>query len=218
MAQKPEELLVTLTNGSQVPWSEFRTWSAVKQAKNLVKMSEETRAKISAANKGKKHSAEARAQISEAVSTRQSDPGVRAQISARSQASNARPETKAKISAALKGRPGRKWTEEQKQAHAIRQQLEREAGLRRTTKGVKYSEERRQQCREAGLKRKTHNVSQLEIQTPAGTFWGTEAVAEHYQVTTMTIGRWFKSQPDLFYRTGNRRTFQIPNPNLSKSS
>jgi hypothetical protein len=176
-------------------------------------MSEETRAKISAANKGKSHSQEARAKISAASSARLSDPKVRAEISARSKETNARPETKAKIRASSIGRPGRKWTDEEKLAHAIRQQLEREAGLRKTTKGVKYSEARRQQSSEAGLKRKTHNVTQLEIQTPAGTFWGTEAVAEHYQVTQMTIGRWLKTKPDSFYRTGNRRTYQIPNPN-----
>jgi hypothetical protein len=198
MSHTSRELLVTLANGTQVPWSVFKTWSAVKQQKNLVPT---------------RHSQEARAKISKASSTRQTDAEVRAQISARSKETNARPEVKEKIRASSTGRPGRTWTPEQRQAYSIQQQLEREAGLRKTTKGVKYSEARRQQCSEVGLKRKTHNVTQLEIQTPAGTFWGIEAVAQHYQVTPMTIGRWLKTKPDSFYRTGNRRTHQIPNPN-----
>lgn len=164
-------------------------------------------------NKFKTQSEEARARISAASRARQSDPEVRAQISARSKASNARPETKAKISAASKGRPGRKWTDEQKAAHAIRQQLEREAGLRRTTKGVKYSDEQRQQCRERGLTRQTHTFTQREIQTPNGIFYGIRAVSEHYQVAEMTIGRWFKSKSELFYYTGNSKTTKVSNPN-----
>jgi len=164
-------------------------------------------------NAFKTQSKEARAKISEASSRRQADPAVKAQISARSRASNARAETKAKISAALTGRAGRKWTPEQKQAHAIRQQLEHEAGLRRTTKGVKYTEHQRQQCVERGLRRKTHNITQREIQTPAGIFWGVRAVADHYQITEMTVSRWFKSQAQEFYYTGRSRTYQVANPN-----
>jgi hypothetical protein len=164
-------------------------------------------------NKFKTHSAEGRARISAASRARQSDPEVKAQISARSKETNARPEVKAKIRAALTGRPGRTWTPEQRQEHAIRQQLEREAGLRKTTKGVKYSEARRQQCSEAGLKRQTVNITQREIQTPNGIFYGIRAVAEHYQVTELTIGRWFKSKSESFYYTGNSRTTQVSNPN-----
>ena len=52
------DLMVTLANGDQVPWSVFRTWSVMKQTNNLrpshmTKHSAETRAKIGATNKGK---------------------------------------------------------------------------------------------------------------------------------------------------------------------
>jgi hypothetical protein len=52
------DLMVTLANGTQVPWSVFRTWSGMKQANNLrpshmTQHSAEARAKIGASNKGK---------------------------------------------------------------------------------------------------------------------------------------------------------------------
>jgi len=84
------DLMVTLANGDQVPWSVFRTWSARKQTLNLIerKYSEETRAKLSAARKGATQTQESRemsrlANLGKVVSE----------------------EHRAKIGAALKGKP-----------------------------------------------------------------------------------------------------------------
>jgi hypothetical protein len=45
------DLLVTLANGTQVPWTEFKTWSAIKQTHSIKGMSQETRVKMSVAAK-----------------------------------------------------------------------------------------------------------------------------------------------------------------------
>lgn len=68
-----------------------------------IKRRPETRAKVSAANRGRKDSAEARAKKSAShVGTKHSDE-TRAKMSISLSAANARPEVKAKISAALRG-------------------------------------------------------------------------------------------------------------------
>jgi hypothetical protein len=64
------DLMVTLTTGTQVPWSVFKTWSVTKQNKNLAPkpvLSEQGRARIIEANKNKKASAETRAKMSAAL-------------------------------------------------------------------------------------------------------------------------------------------------------
>jgi hypothetical protein len=60
------DLQITLANGTQVPWTEFKTWSAIKQQKSLVPtvVSQQHREAIRAANKGKKRTPEHRATIS----------------------------------------------------------------------------------------------------------------------------------------------------------
>jgi len=90
MSQKPEDLLVTLANGTQVPWSVFRTWSARKQSCSLIerKYSDETRAKLSAARKGAMQTQESRL-ISKLANLGKTQSA----------------EHRAKRSAALKGRP-----------------------------------------------------------------------------------------------------------------
>ena len=77
------DLMVTLATGTQVPWSEFKTWSAQRQGRSLVPyvVSDETRARSSAANKGKTVSAETRAKRSEALKGRKRTAEARAKAS-----------------------------------------------------------------------------------------------------------------------------------------
>tara|TARA_R110000764_G_scaffold52721_2_gene114654 strand:+ start:50 stop:751 length:702 start_codon:yes stop_codon:yes gene_type:complete len=66
--------------------------------------SEETRAKIVAANTGRKHTPEARANMSAAQKGKKPTPETRAKISAAGKGRKYTPETRAKMSAAQKGR------------------------------------------------------------------------------------------------------------------
>jgi hypothetical protein len=77
------DLMVTLATGTQVPWSEFKTWSAQRQGRSLVPyvVSDETRARSSAANKGKTVSAETRAKRSAALKGRKRTAEARAKAS-----------------------------------------------------------------------------------------------------------------------------------------
>ena len=77
------DLMVTLATGTQVPWSEFKTWSAQRQGRSLVPyvVSDDTRARSSAANKGKTVSAETRAKRSEALKGRKRTAEARAKAS-----------------------------------------------------------------------------------------------------------------------------------------
>ena len=77
------DLMVTLATGTQVPWSEFKTWSAQRQGRSLVPyvVSDETRSRSSAANKGKTVSAETRAKRSEALKGRKRTAEARAKAS-----------------------------------------------------------------------------------------------------------------------------------------
>jgi hypothetical protein len=70
MSQKPEDLLVTLANGTQVPWSVFRTWSKQKQSGGVTKnrkarkVTEEHKAILRSHYLGTKRSPEIGAKIS----------------------------------------------------------------------------------------------------------------------------------------------------------
>jgi hypothetical protein len=94
MSYTPKEILVTLANGTQVPWTEFKTWNAHKQRSSLVTLSEEARAKISAANKGRKATPEARAKISAAHKGKKRTAEHRAKISAAQKGKKHTPETR----------------------------------------------------------------------------------------------------------------------------
>lgn len=117
-----------------------------------------------------------------------------------------RDETRAKMSAALtgrtspnKGKPGRKWTPEQKQQFAILQQFERLAGLRSTTKGRTASQQTRAKQREAALKRSGAGNNAKRIRTPMGEFASLKLAAEAYNIAECSIGRRMKKNPDQYY-------------------
>lgn len=85
------DLMVTLATGTQVPWSEFKTWSHHKQAMSLLKVSEETRARRSAALKGREVTPEHRAKISAKRQLQVITDETRAKISADNLAKGKRP-------------------------------------------------------------------------------------------------------------------------------
>lgn len=99
----------------------------------------------------------------------------------------------------LKGRPGRKWTEEQKAAHAIRQQLEHEAGLRKTTKGKTLSDEHRAKLALAALNRQGPGNNAKRVHTPLGVFDSIKQAAEKHNVAYCSIGRRMKKDPTNYY-------------------
>ena len=78
--------------------------------------SDETRAKMSSAHKGKTHSVEARAKMSSAHKGKTHSEEARSKISASNKGRTVSEDTRAKRSAALKGT---RKTEEQRQAHSI---------------------------------------------------------------------------------------------------
>jgi hypothetical protein len=98
-----------------------------------------------------------------------------------------------------KGKPGRKWTEEQKQAAAIMQQLIRLAGLRRSNLGRKASEETRARQREAALNRAGPANNAKRIHTPFGDFDSVKIAAEKLNIAYCSIGRRMKKHPDQYY-------------------
>jgi hypothetical protein len=101
------DLMVTLATGTQVPWSEFKTWSPQKQARNLatVKVSEQGRAKMSAASKGRPKSAETRARMSASRFGLHKSYDTRAKIRTANLGKTLYDETRAKIREANRGRP-----------------------------------------------------------------------------------------------------------------
>jgi hypothetical protein len=99
----------------------------------------------------------------------------------------------------LKGRAGRKWTDEQKLAHAIRQQLEHEAGLRNTTKGVKMSDEHRAKLSQAAQNRSGPGNNAKRIHTPFGEYDSALIASEKLNVAYCTIGRRMKKDPTNYY-------------------
>jgi hypothetical protein len=100
---------------------------------------------------------------------------------------------------ALAGKPGRKWTQEQKQAHAIRQQLEHEAGLRRTTKGCKASEETRARQREAALNRQGPGNNAKAVHTPFGVFASAKIASEKLGIAYCTLAKRIKRGVTNYY-------------------
>jgi hypothetical protein len=99
----------------------------------------------------------------------------------------------------LKGRAGRKWTEEEKQAHAIRQQLEHEAGLRKTTKGVKMSDEHRAKLSQAAQNRSGPGNNAKRIHTPFGEYDSVKQAAKALDLNPCSIGRRMKKDPANYY-------------------
>lgn len=79
--------------------------SASNRGRKLVPLSAEHRAKISAANRGKLRSPEQRARISAARRGKPLSPQTRAKISAAAQGKSHSPEHREKIAAAARGRP-----------------------------------------------------------------------------------------------------------------
>jgi hypothetical protein len=107
------DLLVTLANGTQVPWTEFKTWSAIKQTRNLVPVvyTAEARAKMSAASKGLPKSAETRARMSASRFGLPKSDETREKLRTANVGKVLSEETRAKIS---ESRRGHKITEEQR--------------------------------------------------------------------------------------------------------
>jgi hypothetical protein len=99
----------------------------------------------------------------------------------------------------LKGRPGRKWTDEQKAAHAIRQQLEHQAGLRKTTKGTTLSDDHRAKLSQAAQNRSGPGNNAKRIHTPFGEFDSAKAAAEKLNVAYCSISRRMKKDPTNYY-------------------
>ena len=62
------DLMVTLANGTQVPWTEFREWSYQKQTHSIRGMSQESRAKMLETKKQnpQRHSDETKAKLRQA--------------------------------------------------------------------------------------------------------------------------------------------------------
>ena len=62
------ELMVTLATGEQVPWTEFRTWSKQKQAHRIRNMTQESRAQMLATKRQNpyRHTDESKAKMSAA--------------------------------------------------------------------------------------------------------------------------------------------------------
>ena len=85
------DLMVTLANGTQVPWSEFKTWSPHKQAMSILKVSAETRARMSAALKGRVITPQHREQLRQASLGQTKTAETRAKISADNIAKGKRP-------------------------------------------------------------------------------------------------------------------------------
>ena len=99
----------------------------------------------------------------------------------------------------LKGVPGRKWTDEQKLAHSIHQQLEREAGLRKTTKGTKFTDEHRAKLSQAAKNRSGPNGNAKRIHTPFGEFDSATSAAKALNLNLCSIGRRMKKDPSNYY-------------------
>ena len=89
--------LVTLTNGKTVTLDELITWSTHKQRMNIVSISEETRARISSANKGKNTWSKGR-------NGKPHSDQTKAKIGAVHRGKIVSEETRAKLSAAMTGK------------------------------------------------------------------------------------------------------------------
>jgi len=98
--------MIKLANGREVTLDEFLTWNGYKQRARLNpnKHSDEARAKISDANKGRTMSAEARAKIGAAHKGKTVSAEARAKLSAALKGRIITAEARAKLSAAGKGR------------------------------------------------------------------------------------------------------------------
>jgi hypothetical protein len=99
----------------------------------------------------------------------------------------------------LAGKPGRQWTEEQKQAHGIRQQLEREAGLRRTTKGRSASEATRAKQSTAAKNRSGPGNNAKAVHTPLGVFASITIASEQMGIACCTLARRIKRNVTNYY-------------------
>ena len=84
------DIMVSLRDGTQVPWSVFRTWSASKQAQNVSKYrpSAETRAKMSARAQGREKTPEHRARIGQSNLGKKHTDETRALVGAQSRGRN----------------------------------------------------------------------------------------------------------------------------------
>jgi len=89
--------LVALTNGKTVTLDELLTWSTHKQRMNIVSISDETRARISAANKGKNTWSKGR-------NGKPHSDETKAKIGAVHKGKLVSDETRAKLSAAMVGK------------------------------------------------------------------------------------------------------------------
>jgi len=98
--------MIKLANGREVTLDEFLTWSYQKQHGNLnpSKFSDETRAKMSASQKGRTLTAETRVKLSAAMKGRTLTAEHRAKIGAAKKGRTQSAEHRAKLGAARKGR------------------------------------------------------------------------------------------------------------------
>ena len=175
MSQKPEELLVTLTNGSQVPWSVFRTWSAAKQASLVL-------------------SAEDRNRIREAA---------RATHTARTWSDSHRARHREAMDA-KRGQPsplaGKKLTEEHRAKLQGRERTEEHrARLSAAGQGKKLTEAHRAKLSQAALNREGAGNNAKRIHTPFGVFDSVKIAAEKLGVAYCTIGRRTVKDPANYY-------------------
>ena len=175
MSQKPQELLVTLTNGTQVPWSVFRSWSAAKQA-SLV-MSAEARNRIReaarATHTNRNWSDTHRARHREAMDAKVGQPSANA---------------------------GKKLTEEHRAKLKGRERSDQHrAHLSAALVGKTPSAETRAKQRQAALNREGAGNNAKRIHTPFGVFDSAKIAAEKLGVAYCTIGRRTVKDPANYY-------------------
>ena len=168
------EVMVTLATGTQVPWTEFRTWSRQKQARSLVTpvLTPESRDKIGAANRGKTLSEETRARMGSSRRGRPRPQEVKDKLRAANLGKTLSDETRAKIKAASTGRA--------------------------------KSQESRAKMSAWHQANPNHPGSSRPIMTPTGQFPSIKAAGEWAQQHGLVnarnkIEKWLKTHPDQFY-------------------
>lgn len=180
--------LVTLANGKTVTLDEFMSWSPQKQHTNLkiYTISEETRAKISAAMKGKKKTAE------HIENNRRANIG-----------RTASEETRAKLSAMRKGKVHSDKAKENMTAVQRNRVLSEDAKARLSAamKGKKkgpLSAEMKARL-SAANKGKKRAPLLAQVMTPKGVFPTRKDAAVAYNVHYQSFSRWLKNRPTEFY-------------------
>ena len=168
----PQEIMVTLANGTQVPWTEFRTWSASKQA-GSVRSSEanNTLARAARATHTGKVISESQRQAIKAANTGRPSPLKGQKLSE---------ETRAKMK-------GRVFSD----THRAR--------LSAAGQGRQVNAETRAKQSQAALNRSGAGNNAKRIHTPFGVFDSAKIAAEKLGVAYCTIGRRTIKDPNNYY-------------------